>query len=460
MSLNRIIYNAEALYVGPSPSSGQHFVDIYGNLNDYYWSGDNNYNLIRPVTRVQAINYGINFDRTEIKQLGSRSLAAFPLIQYPTINLDFSYLSAGIANEYRLGLDVNYQQLNITKSGQTVYSDNYSICCISGLLDRNLNWDGDRYRFSYQDKKNYFICVNKSGEDVNQFNTSQKPNFSALDVYCFGDAQINSYHARGAVGEFPVVNVSLISDNLTIYGSGSGINIPALDPVTRNSSNFRAVIPSSFDGSFVSTLLPSDTTVNITSYKKAQNVLVIPGTGLLDSVAVSRIPDIGIDFQNLAVQSYDIGFDLNREPLISLTSKLPIDRRITFPVYATCNLSVLFNNNITGNLNHLFNKDDDYNVSLRLKNGHRPGIGIQYDLRRAKLNGFSAAGQIGSNKSANLNFVSEINPDNLSGGFFISGSLNQTPVQKLTGFLQLDDGSYLLLEDGVSRIILYDTIII
>ncbi len=464
MPLNRNIFSHEGLYVSASPSSGsQFFYTNAGSPNNDWNNSNQNINLVRPLPRVQGINYSVNFDRTEVKQLGSRSLAAFPLIAYPTVNLNFSYLSAGILNEYRLGFDVNYTQINSGGgvSGTPFYADNFGVCCISGLVTRDLQWDSSTFRNNYQDKKNYFVAVHKSGTDVNQFNVNQTPDYNNLYTYAFGDCQIVSYRAAGSVGEFPVINVGLVGSNLVVYSSGSGIDIPALDPITRNGfTGTKVVLPSTYEGSYVSVLLPGSTTVNISSRQAFQNVLAIPGTGLAVGTTTTNIPDVGIDFRSLSVQSYDVSLDLNREPLISLAARLPLDRKIVFPVYASCNFTVLVNNIMTGDLRSLFNKDDDYDISLKLANPLKVGgVGIQYDFRRAKLNGISSSAQVGNDKTVNLSFLTEINPDNLSRGFFISGSLNTSPADTQINFgaLKLENNSYLLNEDG-SKILLFNSI--
>jgi len=464
--LNRNIFSHEGVYVSTSPSSGAQFFYTTGvEPNNDYNVGLDNVNLTRPIPRVQSASYSINLERTPIQMLGVRS-AYTPIVTYPSVNLNFNYLSAGISNEIRLGFDANYRQVNSgTTSGTPFYADNFAVCCISGFLTRDLQWDVNRFRNTYQDKKNIYICVNRSGTETNQTTSTQAPDFRNLTVYSFGDCQLTSYRAFGAVSEFPQVSVGFVAQNLTIQNSGSGFSNPSLNTTTREPfSDVKIVIPSTFQGNnVVSTLLPSDTTVSIVSRAKPTNVFIFAGTGLTGTTSSSTIYDLGgVDFQNLVVQSYDINLNLNREPLFSLGAKLPLDRRITFPVYATCDLNVIFNNNISGDLSQLFNRDLDYDISLIMnRQTYRGGgVGLRYDFRRAKLNGFSSQSTIGANKAANISFITEINPDNLSRGFFMSGELNMSPevVQKNYGVLMLDSlGDQLLFENGDS-ILLFDQV--
>ena len=60
---------------------------------------------------------------------------------------------------------------------------------------------------------------------------------------------------------------------------------------------------------------------------------------------------------------------------------------------------------------------------------------IKYSFNKAKLNSFTYDTSIGSNKSFNASFSTEIDPDDLTKGFFISGFLAD---QKLEEFHLLE----------------------
>ena len=59
MARNRIIYQSEALYAGPSPATGDHFS-----------AGNGGNNLVNQLHRVQSANYSFNIARQDVNQFG------------------------------------------------------------------------------------------------------------------------------------------------------------------------------------------------------------------------------------------------------------------------------------------------------------------------------------------------------------------------------------------------------
>ena len=93
MPRNRIIYQSEAVYAGPSPATGFHFgtfaPGIGGNSNDL----NNATNLVNQIQRVQTANYSFNVDRTDVNQFGQLAAIDRVILTSPTVSLDFSYSS-------------------------------------------------------------------------------------------------------------------------------------------------------------------------------------------------------------------------------------------------------------------------------------------------------------------------------------------------------------------------------
>ena len=108
MARNRIIYQSEALYAGPSPATGNHFTDQQ-NLSG---------NLVKQLHRVQSANYSFNIARQDVNQFGELAAIDRVILESPTVSLDFSYLLNSLANEEELG----FAPLDGSSS------------CISGLL--------------------------------------------------------------------------------------------------------------------------------------------------------------------------------------------------------------------------------------------------------------------------------------------------------------------------------------
>lgn len=647
MPRNRINYQVEAIYAGPAPATGFHFLDYNGNLNDDYASGDNNLNLIRPINRVVAFNYEIQINKTDIQTLGKQSNLARPFVSPPEVNLSIDYLQMGVINEVYLGFYTNYKTLE-TGNPEPIFPSNYNVCFISGFIDRKLNRAENelRWPYTYRDCRNIFAVLGNEGSDVNN-SVSGVADKSGVVVMGFGNCYVTSYKTTASVGTIPKASVNYVCENITISNSGSGISTPAVNPFNYSGVNKKAIIPSNYQGTSLPALLPGDISIELSGIARRNSINAIYGTGaerftgnllgnseVLSSTwgltratqtgnvatapdgtltadflvedsstnnshyclqsmiyatgksyvysvyakpsgrnfislftrnfqsgsiyayydiysgktgfassgvtqsliepagfgwyrcsmffnqnltggfpsqhmlimlgsgnanldfcnynglstsgallwgwqltegnwdrtyvqtvgSTSGVKSIGytnpqnflIDWTGAKVQAYDITVNLPREPLRSLTARLPLDRQITFPVYANLGFSVVVGDMSSGSLIDLFNKQDEYNIAIKLANPRRfavTGIGIRYDFLRAKLDSIRINHSLGENQTANFNFSVEIDPSDYSKGFFMSGLLNIEKPLNVISNLSQEDLSYLLQEDG-SRLLL------
>ena len=74
MPRNRIIYQSEAIYAGPSIKTGI----STGVLNGFH--------ILKKIDNVVAANYGINVTRQDIMQLGSQGIISRPIFQSPILD--------------------------------------------------------------------------------------------------------------------------------------------------------------------------------------------------------------------------------------------------------------------------------------------------------------------------------------------------------------------------------------
>lgn len=134
MPRTRVIYQNEALYVGPSPATSGHYKFLTGSnapnvptqrlsqldplsvltVN----SGNTTATLplaamtsglvpnITNLDRIQSINYSFNIVRKDVNQFGNLAAIDKVIIDQPTISLDFSYYQNNLNNEEELGFDV------------------------------------------------------------------------------------------------------------------------------------------------------------------------------------------------------------------------------------------------------------------------------------------------------------------------------------------------------------------
>ena len=92
MARPNVIYNCQALFVGPAPESGYNYFDYNGGAatNDHS-NLVQKINRLNPIDRVQSVTYQINIPHEDILQLNQRGIVDRPIINYPTVDLSFNY---------------------------------------------------------------------------------------------------------------------------------------------------------------------------------------------------------------------------------------------------------------------------------------------------------------------------------------------------------------------------------
>lgn len=462
MPRNRVSYPCQFLLVGPSPASGYHFVDYTGLLNDDYDSLILNHNLLKQINRVQNVGISIETNRTEIKQLGTRTILSRPTINAPKITIDFEYLVYGLINEARLGFNVNYAQFQYPYTGEPYYSDNFNVNLLSGFMARQFTQPTTEPYWPYpmRDCRNIFLVRAREfqelqilGEhrfDVPDTTQGIDPEATGYEVMALGNCYIDSYETSASVNDLIRAKVTYTCDSADFHLSGSGCYIPAINTQTRQPiRNNHFVIPEIREEGGAHVLLPGDVTVSF-----------VPS-------GFSDFTGLGIGFSDMKIQDYSIGINFNRESLESLGYKCPIDRKVTYPVYASLQFGILMGDCQSGNFLDTLNLDSGYNITIKVKNppnspfpvyseytisqnprhdgpsyGHSD-IALRYDFRGAKFDNIAYNSEIGINKKAILNFSLNLDPDNLQEGLFISGLLN---VEKLSNYL-IDESGYYILDE-------------
>ena len=360
MARNRIIYQSEALYAGPSPATGNHFTDQQ-NLSG---------NLVNQLHRVQSANYSFNIARQDVNQFGELAAIDRVILESPTVSLDFSYILNSLSNEAKLG----FAPLDGSSS------------CISGILNKT------------QDERNYFIRTVSEGTDALGV-SSGAANQSVIGI---GNAFISSYSTEGSVGNFPTATVNVEALNMAFDAGVTGNHIPAVTPTNgQKITDIKYALPvavTSIGATGVSALRPGDITLDL-GYAEG-------GTSISDA----------------KIQSYTLSFDLSREPLQKLGSKFAFAREITFPVTVSLSVDALLGDLTTGNLADIITNDKNYDLSVSLKNPTDSTVAAKYTLKRAKLDSQEFSSSIGDNKSVTLNFSAQIGgPNQTDRGLFMSG---------------------------------------
>ncbi|NCX05776.1 MAG: hypothetical protein EBW68_08375, partial [Actinobacteria bacterium] len=96
MARNRVIYQSEALFVGPT-----------GGVSATGANGLYTTESLAQLHRVQNANYSFNVSREDVNQFGQLAALDRVILAQPTVALDFSYYTTTGTNESNLGLYVN-----------------------------------------------------------------------------------------------------------------------------------------------------------------------------------------------------------------------------------------------------------------------------------------------------------------------------------------------------------------
>lgn len=408
MPRNRIIYQSEALFAGPSPATGYHFLKHDGDGH-----ATTGRSQIHQIQRVQDASYSFNITRQDVNQFGELAAIDRVILESPTVSLDFSYILANMVNENNLGF-------HVIPSGNT--NSAQVVSAMSGLLSKST------------DERNYFIKTVAEGNDA--LGDSPHDVSSNVSTIGIGNAFLTSYTTEAAVGDFPTASVSVEGLNMDFVQGVSGNYIPAINPA---------------DGSKEDTIkyaLPSGMSNATTGVMEADGTITHGGS-IGDTTSALRPGDVSISFwpkgdvggselagftgvsiTDAKIQSYSLSFDLAREPLAKLGNKFAFAREITFPVTVTLTVDANLGDLTNGNLADVISVDSNYDILVKLA---APGVGtanaantrMAYTLKNAKLDSQEYTSDIGTNKAVSLTFSSQIGgPKQTDKGLFMSGLHN------------------------------------
>ena len=300
---NRVIYQSEAVYVGPSPASGFHFGTLGtfgGSSNDLH----NSNNLVKQLQRVQTANYSFNVERTDVNQFGQLAAIDRIILTNPTVSLDLSYINANLANEKLLGFNV-----------------------VSGNTDSTVQSIVD-FMGGSGDERNYFIRTVSEGSDAVNFASSASGTVNG--VIGIGNGRVTSFSTEGSVGNFPTTTINVEGYNMKFDKGTSGNFVPAINLVNGNTlSNFYTLPTANQNvgigsGNAISALRPGDITVSIPSIT-------------------------GADTATMNVQSYTLSLDIGRTPIEKLGNRFAFARPIDFPLTVTLSVDAQVTDLVAGN---------------------------------------------------------------------------------------------------------------
>ena len=375
MARNRIIYQSEALYAGPSPATGYHLTSG-ANIP---WIGPTGNSLVEQLQRIQSVNYSFKVDRKDVNQFGQLAAIDRIILTNPTVSLDFSYINGNLSNEYLLGFTI--------ASGN---SDS-NVSAISGFLNKT------------SDERNYFIRTTPEGTDVVGFASSGVTN----GVIGIGNAFLTSYSTEGKIGDFPTSTINVEGLNMNFQNSITGNTIPAVNPIDGKAiALYYTLDPGTQNigigsGSAISALRPGDITLSL------KNSIVS-----------------GVDVNDMNIQSYSLKFDLGRTPIQRLGNKFAFTREIDFPLTVTLSVDAQVTTMNAGNLANLVLDDSAvYDSSITIKSPSDSNLTMaKFIVKGCKLNSQTYSSDIGKNKTVSLEWSAQVGgPQDTANGLFING---------------------------------------
>lgn len=377
MARNRVIYQSEGLFVSKALTSTA--------------STDH-----KQLKRVQSANYSFEITRQDVNQFGQLARIDALVLQSPTVSLDFSYYLADGFNESALGFYVQGSGAASTgptgagnfASGQMVSS--------SGL--------------------NFYIVTDSEGIDLNYDNATTTA-LSGKGVIGIGNGFITDYTLNAAVGDLPTVSVSVeglgfCAATYGINGNLTGFVGPAIDPAlgtklfTGTGDYVKLPLPNTGDG--VTALRPGDITLSFGGFT---------GNG--------GTPTSTVDGSSNAIniQSVSLSLPMSRTPIERLGSRFAFARVTDFPVTATMSVNALVNEVQARNLADMIDDGNERDITVTIKKPGTDVEAVKYTFKAARLDSESYSSDIGSNKSVDITFSTQIGgPNDLVHGIYFSGA--------------------------------------
>jgi hypothetical protein len=372
MARNRVIYQSEGLF----SSSGIYATGTGAHLQ---------------LKRVQSANYSFEITRQDVNQFGQLARIDALVLQSPTVSLDLSYYLADGFNERALGFAVQ-----------------------TGALGGGVNFASGQMISS--EGRNFYIVTSAEGIDLNFDNasgTTATNGLSGKGVIGIGNGFITDYTLNAAVGDLPTISVSVegLGFNAATYSSGAGVTgvpSPAINPASGTSVGLNAQLPVPGTGDGVTALRPGDITLSFGSFTGAGGTPTSTVDGSSNAINI---------------QSVSLSLPMSRTPIERLGSRFAFARVTDFPVTATMSVNALVNEVQARNLASMIDDGAERDITLAIKKPGSSEEAVRYVFKAARLDSESYSSDIGSNKSVDITFSTQIGgPNDSVHGIFVSGA--------------------------------------
>lgn len=362
MARKRIIYQSEALFVGPSGG---------GSANQLH--------------RVQDISHTVDVPRTDILEFDRLAALSREIIEAPTVGLDFTYYVVDGTNESGLGFAV---------WGNGVDTEEQML---SGMMGTD------------EDIKSYYILTAPEGQDAAGYGSWDSTSSNIISV---GNGGITSYGVEAAVGDIPTASVSVEGANIQFMTGNKALAHTIQDDGSIGGSD--TTISSASTGNLQAMALrPGDISLSFGTAKFDMGGAVLPGMTAGTDVISN-------------VQSVSLDLPLSRTPLNKLGNRFSYARTIDTPITATLTVNAQLTDTSTGMLSDLLctEQERDISIKMRTRCGSNDGDTVfAITLKGANLDSQNMSSTIGDNKTVDLTFSVPAGTDAVK-GVFLSGKGN------------------------------------
>jgi hypothetical protein len=368
-------------------------------------------NLVQQIHRVQSANYSFSINRTDVNTFGQLARIDAIALEPPTVSLDFSYYPTDGFNERNLGFYVQGQDAGGANPNVGYGMGDKQLNAISGHLQDD------------SAGRNFFILTTPEGTDA--FNTTRA--VSTRSVISLGNGYLSDYSLDAAVGSIPNVSCTVELFNAKSDMGTTGVEIPAVtldDGKPVEGTQFTLGHPESLRGDDEGAS-PSTGDVTATALRPGDITMDIPES-------LSIFSDVSGD-GSVHIQNMSLSIPLARSPIDRLGTRFAFSRVVDFPIVATLSVSALVSEIGTGNLANIIDSCDEEDIKITMKSNASCGVGdakdaLIIDFKGARIDSESMSSDIGSNKSVDLSFTTQIGgPEDKEHGVFISGA-NRTVV--------------------------------
>tara|TARA_R110001599_G_scaffold164623_5_gene354154 strand:+ start:1637 stop:2794 length:1158 start_codon:yes stop_codon:yes gene_type:complete len=377
MPRNRVIYQSEGLYVGKDASLGA--------AKDH-----------EQLNRVQSANYSFTINRQDVNQFGDLARIDSLVLDPPTVNLDFSYYLTDGFNERALGFFVQNSGASTKTQRGVLAGTDTSGNFASGHLTSNSG-------------VNFFIVTSPDGEDLNKDTPAALNGLdSSIGV---GNCYISDYSVDLSVGSLPTVNVTVEGANMRSVAGQIATGSPAVNQENGEPLTTEIQLPNpskngliESEGGSITALRPGDVTLDLDD---------------VDGESLIKLDNT----DGAHIQSASISLPLSRSPIDRLGSRFPFAREVDFPVNATMNISAIVANSKAASLADILNSGvQEATITIKDHNTTQRDA-IKYTMKGLKIDSQSFSSSIGSNKTVDITFSTQIGgPNDAINGVFMSGA--------------------------------------